>query len=157
MMMYRKLQKFVYPATQWMNTMSYLQKFGAVLVVFGFVVVPPFMNFYQETSKELAFTAQELQGTKFLQQLNKLTEHVSSHQSDAAKALVETMEKNNDVDRDPLSMASSLGAMKSSLTSGTPYQQTQKLLNTYDELMMRSNLLLEPAKSSHLLVYITGN
>jgi methyl-accepting chemotaxis protein len=157
MMMYRKFQKFAYPAMQFMNQLNYLQKFGVIMLLFGCVLVPPFVNFYQQTSKNLNFTSQELQGVKVLHRLDKLTEQVANNQPEAARTLLEALEKANDTERAPLTFAAKgIQELKTSLASGTPLQQTDKLLNVYQQLMIDSNLLLEPIKSAHFLVHTTG-
>jgi methyl-accepting chemotaxis protein len=140
------------PSEKLMSQLPYLQKFLLLGLVFSTVMVIPFNNFYNSTQDLIQFTQTELYGTKILGQVDSMLEMLANGQTSGARLTLDKLEKNNDLEKDPLKLGTSIETLKQSFSSGSLSQQSQEVLNFYEEVISHSNLLYDPELTTYQLM-----
>jgi methyl-accepting chemotaxis protein len=139
-----------------MNKLTYIQKFLLMTVCFSLCVITPFKFFHDTTQKDLLFSGKELEGARFNAKLVTLLQGYAEDNHTQIAQAIESLGHTPQALKGSYQLTSTLNDLQQ-LKTDDPYDANLFIRRLYREVMIKSNLLLDPELVTYTLMDLNSS
>lgn len=139
-----------------MNKLTYIQKFLLLTVCFSLCLLTPFKFFYDTTQKDIAFSRKELDGARFNLTLVRLVQGYAENNGSKVQEALQAIAHSPQVLKGGYQLTGLTNSLQE-LKTDDPYDANLYVQRLYQDVAIRSNLLLDPELVTYTLMDLNSN